>query len=335
MHHGWKSCQRWCSPVAGQAKLLLDRAILHSACPSSSSCNTTTLSYFSLNKRESQRECLWKPTSSCSAPWLSIDSAIRRRKESPLSPSSCRTLQCDQNSDTEQCNRTWIEWGSWAAKTSFKMAAAVETKRRWDLHMEDCKVQQSARCRKAQSSLFLRMHVRFFLQDYLLFFCFSLDVYSYKVLNEKRLDHNHVLPHRRELCSQMPWLHPCSASHRSCSVQVALAWSCCDRKWIHCACANKTSTDKFLYGTAGLEKWAAIRPFATKKSRLASEKILLADSLATESCRFADRLATKLFFKADNADADRTWSRNVFGRRLCRSKMQGSWPFGPVNRVCE
>ena len=56
----------------------------------------------------------------------------------------------------------------------------------------------------------------------------------------------------------------------------------------------------------GLEKSAAIRPFATKKSRLASEKILLADSLATESCRLADRLATKLFFKADNADADQT-----------------------------
>ena len=72
----------------------------------------------------------------------------------------------------------------------------------------------------------------------------------------------------------------------------------------------------------GLEKSAAIRPFATKKSRLANEKILLADSLATESCRLADRLATKLFFKADNADADRTWSRKVFGRRLCRSKMQ-------------
>ena len=32
-----------------------------------------------------------------------------------------------------------------------------------------------------------------------------------------------------------------------------------------------------------------------KKSRLASEQILLADSLATESCRLANRLATKLF----------------------------------------
>ena len=84
---------------------------------------------------------------------------------------------------------------------------------------------------------------------------------------------------------------------------------------------------------AGLEKSAAIRPFATKKSRLASEKILSADSLATESCRLADRLATKLFFKANNADADRTWSRKVRGRRLCRSKMQGSWPFGP-RRSC-
>ena len=85
----------------------------------------------------------------------------------------------------------------------------------------------------------------------------------------------------------------------------------------------------------GLEKSAAIRPFATKKSRLASEKILLADSLATESCRLADMLATKLFFKADNADADRTWSRKFFGRRHRRFKMQGSWPFGPVDRVCE
>ena len=84
---------------------------------------------------------------------------------------------------------------------------------------------------------------------------------------------------------------------------------------------------------AGLEKSAAIRPFATKKSRLASEKILLADSLATESCSLADRLATKLFFKADNADADRTWSRKVRGRRLCCSKMQRSWPFGP-RRSC-
>ena len=85
---------------------------------------------------------------------------------------------------------------------------------------------------------------------------------------------------------------------------------------------------------AGLEKSAAIRPFATKKSRLASEKILLADSLATESCRLPDRLATKILFKADNADApDRTWSRKVRGRRLCRSKMQESWPFGP-RRSC-
>ena len=46
--------------------------------------------------------------------------------------------------------------------------------------------------------------------------------------------------------------------------------------------------------SSGLEKSAAIRPFATKKSRLAIEKILLVDSLATESCRLADRLATKL-----------------------------------------
>ena len=54
---------------------------------------------------------------------------------------------------------------------------------------------------------------------------------------------------------------------------------------------------------AGLENSAAIRPFATKNSRLASEKILLVDSLATENCHLADRLATKLFFKVDNARA--------------------------------
>ena len=69
---------------------------------------------------------------------------------------------------------------------------------------------------------------------------------------------------------------------------------------------SQLSQSREMQRYSGLEKSAAIRPFATKKSRLASEKILLADSLATESCRLGDRLATKLFFKADNADADRT-----------------------------
>ena len=63
---------------------------------------------------------------------------------------------------------------------------------------------------------------------------------------------------------------------------------------------------------SGLEKSAAIRPFATKKSRLASKKILLVDSLATESCRLVDRLATKPFSKADNPDADRTSSQGLW-----------------------
>ena len=40
-------------------------------------------------------------------------------------------------------------------------------------------------------------------------------------------------------------------------------------------------------------------------------------------------LATTLFFKGNNTDADRTWSRKVCGS-LCRSKMQGSWPFGSI-----
>ena len=81
---------------------------------------------------------------------------------------------------------------------------------------------------------------------------------------------------------------------------------------------------------SGLEKSAAIRPFATKKSHLASEKILLADSLATESCRLADRMATKFFSKRTTPMRTvGTWSRmrKVRGS-LCRFKMQGSWPFG-------
>ena len=61
---------------------------------------------------------------------------------------------------------------------------------------------------------------------------------------------------------------------------------------------NVASHDRVRGHRTGLQKSAAIRPFATKKSRLASEKILLVDSLATESCRFADRLATKLFFQS-------------------------------------
>ena len=86
---------------------------------------------------------------------------------------------------------------------------------------------------------------------------------------------------------------------------------------------------------AGLEKSAAIRPFATTKSRLASEKILLADSLATESCRLADRLATKLFSKRTTpmrTERDRARSlADVFVGPRCN----GSWPFGTVDRVCE
>ena len=76
--------------------------------------------------------------------------------------------------------------------------------------------------------------------------------------------------------------------------------------WASIVNTNQTTFWVLANLISGLEKSAAIRPFATKKSRLASEKILLADSLATESCRLADRLATKLFFKGDNADADRT-----------------------------
>ena len=55
---------------------------------------------------------------------------------------------------------------------------------------------------------------------------------------------------------------------------------------------------------SGLEKSAAIRPFATKKSRLASETFLLADSLATElELPFSGQVGDQTFFQgADNAD---------------------------------
>ena len=86
---------------------------------------------------------------------------------------------------------------------------------------------------------------------------------------------------------------------------------------------------------AGLEKSAAIRPFATKKSRLASEKILLADSLATESCRLADRLATKLFFQSGQrrcrTQRDRARCVAVFVGPRCK----GVGRSGPVDRVCK
>ena len=90
----------------------------------------------------------------------------------------------------------------------------------------------------------------------------------------------------------------------------------------------------YLPRITGLEKSAAIWPFATKKSRLASETFLLADSLATESCRLAYRLATNLFSKKGE---QRRCGLNVIAqgawRGLCWSKMQGSWPFGP-RRSC-
>ena len=105
-------------------------------------------------------------------------------------------------------------------------------------------------------------------------------------------------------------------------------------RFVRCHGSRQDSFHDNLNVAPGLEKSAAIRPFATKKTRLASENILLVDSLANESSCFADRLATKLFFKAGSADADRTWSRKVRGS-LCRPKMQGSWPFGPVDCVCQ
>ena len=57
------------------------------------------------------------------------------------------------------------------------------------------------------------------------------------------------------------------------------------------------------------------------------KKSFFVDSLVTSG-----QIGDKKFFKADNADVDRTRSRKVRGS-FCRSKMQGSWPFGP-RRPC-
>ena len=86
----------------------------------------------------------------------------------------------------------------------------------------------------------------------------------------------------------------------------------------------------------GLEKSAAMRPFATKKSRLASEKTLLADSLATESCRLADRLATKIFSKRTTPmRTERDRARCVAVFKVVGSRCKEVGRSGPVDRVCE
>ena len=85
------------------------------------------------------------------------------------------------------------------------------------------------------------------------------------------------------------------------------------------------------------EQWEdrCVRPFATKKIPFGEWKILLADSLATESCRLADRLATKLFQSGQrrcgpNVIAQGFWQTSFVGPRC-----NGSWPFGSFDRVCE
>ena len=71
---------------------------------------------------------------------------------------------------------------------------------------------------------------------------------------------------------------------------------------------------------------ATIRPFATKKSRLASEKFLLVGSLATESCRLADRLATKAFFKANRMSSQGAWQSFFVFKRFFENAYVS--PFG-------
>ena len=90
--------------------------------------------------------------------------------------------------------------------------------------------------------------------------------------------------------------------------------------------SGQVRVDKY----SGLEKSAAIRPFATKKSRLASETFLLADSLATESCRLADRLATKLFSRRTTpmrTERDRARCVAVFVGPRCKGVGRSSIVF--------
>ena len=63
-------------------------------------------------------------------------------------------------------------------------------------------------------------------------------------------------------------------------------------------------------------------------------KNLLIDSLATENCCLADRLATKLFFKRTTpVRTERDRARSVAVFQVWPSKMQESWPLGPY-RSC-
>ena len=105
-------------------------------------------------------------------------------------------------------------------------------------------------------------------------------------------------------------------------------WSGLASRW--CPKIEKSSP----YPYSGLEKSAAIRPFATKKSRLASEKILLVDKLANESCRLADRLATKLLSKRTTPmRTKRDHARCV--AVFVGPRWKGVGRSGPVDRVCE
>ena len=88
---------------------------------------------------------------------------------------------------------------------------------------------------------------------------------------------------------------------------------------------------------SGLEKSAAIRPFATKKSRLASEQILLVDSLATESYRFSGQVGDQTIFQS----GQRRCGQNVIVQGQWQSlsiqiqDAKGVGRLGAVDRVCE
>ena len=84
-----------------------------------------------------------------------------------------------------------------------------------------------------------------------------------------------------------------------------------------------------------LEKSAAIRPFATKKFRLASETILLVDSLATESCRLTDSRGDQTFFQSKqrrcgpNVIAQGAWQSLSVATRKDRRKKDFIRKFRP------
>ena len=89
------------------------------------------------------------------------------------------------------------------------------------------------------------------------------------------------------------------------------------------ACAHRPLTQTRM---SGLKKSAAIRPFATEKSRLAREKIFLVDSLATESCRLAEKWRLFIFISWESKWGTLKSAGNPTEMRSsCRNSLDLHW----------